>query len=285
MDTKYPADLTPKRKVLRRCFTAKDLCSRWLTKRIVKNNGQLPKYLIKNYHEPIISREIFYKVQTENKRRSAQPVETQTVKVNFHRYSSKHALTNIVIRGECGTSYRRMVWKKRSGEKQPVWRCANRLDNGTRYCKQSPTIQEYALHDAILDAIKVNFKPEDWLTVDDIPQKLAKRQWSHQDSYDIRTLKGTLFELLGMNATAAEFSLFLERTDAEICRLQNASVLLNKALVQGISKTNGTCIDAEHLYRDETIIRNLVSRIIVQHKNQVLVKFKNGKQAVLVLVG
>lgn len=255
-----------------------------LTKRIVKNNGQLPKYLIKNYHEPIISREIFYKVQTEYKRRSAQPVESQNIKSNYHRYSSMYALTNTMLCGECGTPYRRAVWKKHSGERQPVWRCTNRLDNGKRYCKQSPTIQEYALQDAISKAIKENFKPEDWLIADNVPQKLAKRQWSHQDSDDIRALTDSLIELLGKNTTAAEFLSLSEHTEAEISRLQDVSVQLNDSLAQD-SESNELPIDAQQLEWNETVVRNLVSKVIVQNENHVVLKFKNGKQAVLVLGG
>lgn len=254
-----------------------------LTKRIVKNNGQLPKYLIKNYHEPIISREIFYKVQTEYKRRSARPTETPNVKANYHRYSSRHALTDIMICGECGTYYRRAVWKKRSGERQPVWRCMNRLENGKRYCKQSPTIHEYALQDAILNAIKENFKPEDWLIVDNVPQKLAKRQWSHQDSEDICALKRAMFEMLGENTTPEEFSLLLERNEAEISRLQVASANLSQSLAMGDDRIADEDLPTQHLEWNETAIRNLVSKLIVHNENNIVLKFKNGKQTVLVL--
>ena len=44
------------------------------------------------------------------------------------------------------------IWSK-YGEKKAVWRCENRLRNGTRYCKESPTIEESILHRAVLQAI------------------------------------------------------------------------------------------------------------------------------------
>ena len=53
---------------------------------------------------------------------------------------------------ECGSEYRRQIWSK-YGEKKAVWRCENRLRNGTRYCKDSPTIEESVLHRAVLHAI------------------------------------------------------------------------------------------------------------------------------------
>lgn len=34
-----------------------------------------------------------------------------------------------------------------------VWRCINRLEYGTKYCKESPTIEESRLHQAIVSAL------------------------------------------------------------------------------------------------------------------------------------
>ena len=42
---------------------------------------------------------------------------------------------------ECGQPYRRQVWSK-YGQKSAVWRCENRLKNGTKNCKHSPTFKE-----------------------------------------------------------------------------------------------------------------------------------------------
>lgn len=55
--------------------------------------------------------------------------------------------------GECGTKYRRVTWS-RNGKKTIVWRCSERLTNGTKNCKKSPTIYEEDLHNAILDSLK-----------------------------------------------------------------------------------------------------------------------------------
>ena len=34
-----------------------------------------------------------------------------------------------------------------------MWRCINRLKNGTKYCKDSPTVPEEALHTAIMKGL------------------------------------------------------------------------------------------------------------------------------------
>ena len=68
------------------------------------------------------------------------------------KYSSKYALSDILFCGECGQPYRRQVWSK-YGQKQAVWRCDNRLKHGSRKCKNSPTLKESTLQEAIMTAI------------------------------------------------------------------------------------------------------------------------------------
>lgn len=67
-------------------------------------------------------------------------------------YASKYTLSQRLMCGECGTLYRRCVWSKR-GKKRAVWRCMSRLDYGTKYCHNSPTLDDDPLQKAILTAI------------------------------------------------------------------------------------------------------------------------------------
>lgn len=61
-------------------------------------------------------------------------------------------MTELLICGECGKPYRRCTWSK-NGKKKIVWRCISRLDYGKKYCKESPSLEESLLHDAILESI------------------------------------------------------------------------------------------------------------------------------------
>lgn len=126
-----------------------------ITKQRRKNRGDLPQYLVKNCHPAIISRDMFELVQTEFARRtkakiSFPPQEPQAERKEI--YSSKYALSGILQCGECGAPYRRCTWRRNS-KTRIVWRCQNRLQNGTRDCKNSPTIDEPALHRALVSAI------------------------------------------------------------------------------------------------------------------------------------
>lgn len=124
-----------------------------LSKKVIKNTGQLPKYLVQNHHEGIISRSTFDRVQAEISRRAGTRAPSTKASVSgLTKYSSKYALTGILVCGECGTAYRRCVWSK-NGNKRVVWRCISRLDYGTKYCKNSPTLEEKQIQRAVLTAL------------------------------------------------------------------------------------------------------------------------------------
>ena len=124
-----------------------------ISKRVKKNNGELPMYYVENSHPAIIERRIFERVQEEIARRVGKKKVKQTgTKTELGRYSGKYALTELLYCGECGTPYRRCTWS-RNGKKKIVWRCVSRLDYGKKYCKNSPSVEESRLHNAIAAAI------------------------------------------------------------------------------------------------------------------------------------
>lgn len=121
------------------------------SKKIAKNNGELPMYLVKNHHKPIISREVWDKVQVVIAKRNNIKSATDMNMMKKGRYSSKYALTGLVICGDCGSQYRRTTWT--ANGKRIVWRCVNRLTNGKDACGTSPTIDEERLHTGIVKAM------------------------------------------------------------------------------------------------------------------------------------
>ena len=124
-----------------------------ISKRVKKNNGELPMYYVENSHPAIVERRIFDRVQEEIARRAGKKKVKQTgTKTELGRYSGKYALTELLYCGECGTPYRRCTWS-RNGKKKIVWRCVSRLDYGKKYCKNSPSVEESRLHNAIAAAI------------------------------------------------------------------------------------------------------------------------------------
>lgn len=82
-----------------------------ITKKTRKNKGELPMYLVKNHHEPIIFHADFNRVQEEMARRSAKrSIAEKLTKTEQGKYSAKYALSELLICGECGSHYRRVTW-------------------------------------------------------------------------------------------------------------------------------------------------------------------------------
>ena len=134
-----------------------------ISKKVIQNTGQLPKYLIQNHHPAIISREEFDAAQLELARRRARTGgNRKSAPTGRCKYSGKYILSNLLFCGKCGTAYRRCVWS-RKGYQRVVWRCISRLTYGTKYCKHSATIDEEVLKEAILSAVNQMMSSQDEL--------------------------------------------------------------------------------------------------------------------------
>ena len=128
-----------------------------ISKKVKKNDGERAQYYVENNHPAIISPEKFNRVQEEMARRSSKKKVKQVgTKTELGKYSSKYALSELLICGECHTPYRRCTWTTTNGEKKIVWRCINRLDYGKKYCHHSPSVEESALQNAIVQAVQNN---------------------------------------------------------------------------------------------------------------------------------
>lgn len=124
-----------------------------ISKKVKKNNGERPMYYVENNHPAIIPKDMYQRVQEEMTRRSSKrKVMQKSGKTEQGKYSGKYALSELLVCEECGTPYKRVTWA-RNGKKRIVWRCISRLEYGTQYCHESPTLDEEKLHRAIREAI------------------------------------------------------------------------------------------------------------------------------------
>ena len=99
------------------------------------------------YIGSIVSFDEFLMVQGEKGMRSNLDEVTNQRKAT--RYNSQSVLSGLLVCGECGRNYRRIT--RPFGE--VVWRCANRVEHGKRYCKHSPSIPEQQIKDAICNKL------------------------------------------------------------------------------------------------------------------------------------
>ena len=90
----------------------------FMTKKKVINKGIVPQYYVEDDHEPIIPKELFYRVQEELARRASMNKSAVTRKKNQKsKFSSEYALTSLLLCGDCGQEYRRVTWS-RNGKKR-----------------------------------------------------------------------------------------------------------------------------------------------------------------------
>lgn len=111
--------------------------SRW-TQPVLSNILSNQKYI--GY---IVSFDDFFLVQGEKSKRSN--IDEDTEKRKATRYNSQSVLSGLLVCAECNHNYRRIT--RPSGE--IVWRCANRVEHGKKFCKHSPSIAEERVKELI----------------------------------------------------------------------------------------------------------------------------------------
>lgn len=263
-----------------------------ITHKKAKNNGERAMYLASDCHPAIIDRNTYNLVQQELARRSAKrKVSTKTV-TEQGKYSSKYALTELMICGECGTPYRRCTWNVH-GKKQIVWRCISRLDHGSKYCKASPTIHEEPLQRAIVQAIN------DFYDCGDDVAKVLKANvesvLAGMEQTEIQRIEDRLKEIdkarndiIGLitNGSCDE-----DAMDAEFAKLFEEETQLSQKLLSlkaqckvsddTKEKIDSTIAEIENNRFqleafDDVLIRKLIECIKVLSKTEILIIFKGG---------
>lgn len=263
-----------------------------ITKKSRKNNGELPMYLVKNHHEPIISRADFNRVQEEMARRSAKRViADKLTKGEQGKYSAKYALSELLVCGECGAHYRRVTWTAK-GFKEIKWRCISRIQYGKKKCHNSPAIDEQALHKAIVGVINEFCEVKDDVAAvlrESITKVLDPNQNGNVQAAQQRIdeLAHSIDELIKL-ATVPESS---ESAMSDIARFSEEMKSLrefieNEKARQATTKQSSTELDAildrlEHedfklTEYDDIITRQLIECITVEDKNTITVRFKGG---------
>lgn len=263
-----------------------------ISHKVVKNHGERPMYLVTDHHAPIIDRDTYNRVQQELARRSSKRKISDKTITEQGKYSSKYALTELLICGKCGTPYRRTTWTSR-GKKLIVWRCISRLEHGKKYCPDSPTIKEEQLHKAIIRAINNYYSCRD-----DIVRILKANIGTVlecQGQEEILAIEKRLKEidqarndLVGLIATGGCDE---DKLDSEFAKLHEEEQHLSERLTVLKSKNKTSAETQEKLDKimelidnekfeletfDNVLIRKLIECVKVLSKTEILVIFKGG---------
>ena len=264
-----------------------------ISKKSIPNTGQLAKVLIQNNHEAIISHEIFDAVQLELARRRAQDGRSRkSAPTGRGKFSGKYALSGLLFCGECGTAYRRVVWTQH-GEKRAVWRCSSRLDYGKKYCKESPTLDESPLQQAVLAAINASMSGCKVLAdqlVDAMEQELAPIPGESMSLGDIDravTELGKQFDTLLAEAANGDVDQYAERFRAisatmEELKRRKAAILSIRQEQEQISRrihaaaSAMTAVTVGITEWDDGVVYQMLEKVTVLADNRIKVTFRNG---------
>lgn len=264
----------------------------YISKKYKKNNGELPMYYVENNHPAIIERAVFDRVQEEiSRRNSKKKVKQIGTKTELGKYSGKYALSEILYCGNCGTPYRRCTWSK-NGKKKIVWRCISRLDYGKKYCKDSPSIEESILHNAIAEAITQKAQMEN-ADINRIRRHIEMYQCS-QDTSSIlakqerlKTVQEHINKLTDMDSEAAQngdFDAQFESLYAEMYAIKDELKKIEKSKSKIETATDCTEEMTEVMkglknhpveYND-LVVRQLIECIKIISKDILHIYFKYG---------
>ena len=264
-----------------------------ITKKVKKNRGEMPKYLIRDNHPAIITHATFKMAQMEMARRGSVRKKTDSGITEQGKYSGKFALTDILVCGECGSPYRRKTYS-RNGENKRVWRCLSRLEHGTEFCSDSITVDDETLKKTIVRGIsKAISDKQDVLNL--ILSNLAYAVTGEDDTLEmyaiekqLKTLSGIMDETMDLAASSTGDG---KRFQEEMKSLSSQMVVLREQLeiikgrIDSNKKVNEEienikqCLSADSLdfseYNDVTI-RRLVEYIRVMKDNSIIIVLKGG---------
>ena len=104
----------------------------YLDHKVVKNNGELPKYYVENSHPAIIDRAEWDMVQAEIQRRN----EIGAI------YSSNDIFSSKLICEDCGSFYGRKVWHSNDAYRRVIYQCNHKFDPNNNHKCMTPHLTE-----------------------------------------------------------------------------------------------------------------------------------------------
>lgn len=115
----------------------KTFCTDFLTKRMKRNEGEVPQYYVEGSHPPIVSPDLFDHVQWELKRRK-----------NIGSIPSTSCFAGRIVCGDCGSIYGSKVWHSTSKYRRVIWQCNSKF-KGEKRCT-TPHLYEKDIQQAFI---------------------------------------------------------------------------------------------------------------------------------------
>lgn len=257
------------------------------------NKGEEEMVILRNHHEPIISRELWNKAQDELDRRSP----SQEIK---NKHSNRYALSGKIFCGSCGNHFVSRTKKRKDGSRYKAWRCYEAAQHGLPKedaagnhigCDINCQIRDEDFMLAIQEAVKALEFDKKKLIKDlteiletalkigeekPVDEAEIKKRLEIIKSKDERLLDLYLSEDL----TKEDYRRKKADYEAEITKLQAELANINKQKAFTPNTKNIAAEIKAHITdvvlgnkKDETFYKNIVDKIIVHSRNEIDIFF------------
>ncbi len=223
---KYAGDL-----LLGKSFTTDPI-----SKRRLKNLGEVDKYYVENHHEAIISKEDFLQAQALLDSRGTPKRllggKRQAKIGGLYPFSSK------IKCGICGSTYSRRALYRNRGKEKIMWQCMETAKNGRKGCPNSKAVPNDVLESAFVTTynllcgdLKTSFKAvydeiEKEFDLDKISKDIEKKE---ADLEKLKTKKAKLIDLkLAESIDDATYKESYDDVCSKIEKTKNDISLLNE---------------------------------------------------------
>jgi len=175
-----------------------------ITKKRLKNNGELNSYRRVDNHPAIISKEDFNLAQEIRTGRGAVKKSSEVGKIT--RFGRRYAFSHMIECGFCGEKYVRRIWHSGTNYAKSVWQCGRVIKEGRKKCPHSRVVSEVELEKAFIDsynAINTTDNAETMAIFEELMKevinKQAKGEYKEQLGSKIAAIRKKIDILLNMH--------------------------------------------------------------------------------------
>jgi len=279
---KYCGDLVQK----------KTITPDFLTQAKKKNEGEEEFVIIKNHHEPIISRKLFNEANKIIDENSSEPKDKS-------KYTKRYPFSGKLVCGICGKNYASRPRKRANGTTYNTWKCVDnlvygkpRVDRaGNKLGCAAPTIRNDEAM-LIMNKVVKTLQIESESFVRNVVQTVqaviaAGSEASDAEKLllrveDAKSRKKRLIELYMDNGISREdFASARDKVDGEIEELQKLMdsidhrgiiIELQQALINDITSTVNSILSGD--VESGAFYRELLDKMVVRGKNDIEVYLK-----------
>ena len=250
------------------------------------NKGEEDFVVIRNHHEPIVSREMFERTQDKIKERSLS-LEPKS------KYTNRYCFSGKIKCGVCGNSYVSRTKKSKGDKIYRYWRCYELTKNGKLHMNEqgvrmgcyNRSIKDEELKELIQNIFKTIILDKDCL-IEDIYQSIVRTINNNEYNNYIKQLERKILSIsqkkqsvinlyLDNKISQNDFSAIIVKYESEIKHLQNEYELLKKNEQKSLNDLHLERIKKymESLTTgvewDDTFYRNMIDKIVISEKGEI----------------